>query len=163
MDTFARAPASSLIRLHMDPEGPTPSVSATSTLAELPEAAIDTVLTVAGPGSGSTLLAAELRQLGGALSRPAPGGGALRCMPGQFLMYGVAVAPDAEAARRGQADADRLADALSPWSNGWPYLNFTEQAVDMSTAFSAEAWACLRALRAAVDPAGILRANHPIR
>jgi FAD/FMN-containing dehydrogenase len=33
----------------------------------------------------------------------------------------------------------------------------------MSTAFSAEAWARLRALRAAVDPAGILRANHPIR
>jgi FAD/FMN-containing dehydrogenase len=162
MDTFARAPASSLIRLHMDPEGPTPSVSATSTLAELPEAAIDTVLTVAGPGSGSTLLAAELRQLGGALSRPAPGGGALHCMPGQFLMYGVAVAPDAEAARRGQADADRLADALSPWSNGSPYLNLTEQAVDMSTAFGAEAWARLRALRAAVDPAGVLRANHPI-
>jgi hypothetical protein len=83
-------------------------------------------------------------------------------MPGQFLMYGVAVAPDTEAARRGQADADRLADALSPWSNGSPYLNLTEQAVDVSTAFGAEAWARLRALRAAVNPAGVLRANHPI-
>jgi FAD/FMN-containing dehydrogenase len=54
-------------------------------------------------------------------------------------------------------------DALSSWSNSSPYLNFTEQTVDISTAFGAEAWARLRALRAAVDPTGILRANHTIR
>src|SRR3954468_24763369 len=39
MDTFARVPAASLVRLHMDPEGPTPGVSASTMLAELPEPA----------------------------------------------------------------------------------------------------------------------------
>ena len=47
-DTFARVPTASLVRLHMDPEGPTPAVSGTALLAVLPDAALDAVLAVAG-------------------------------------------------------------------------------------------------------------------
>jgi hypothetical protein len=160
IDTFGRVPASSLSRLHMDPEGPTPAVSATTMLAELPDAALEAVLTAAGPGSGTTLLAAELRRLGGALGRPAPGAGALPRLSGAFFCFGVAVAPDTESARRGQADADRLVDALEPWATGRRYLNFTERAVDPSVGFDPATLARLRAVRAAVDPAGVIRANH---
>lgn len=162
MDTFARVPATSLARLHLDPEGPTPSVSASALLGELPAAAIDTALGVAGPGSGSTLLAAELRQLGGALARPAPAAGALPCLEGQFMLFGVAVAMDAGSAARGQADADRLVGALAPWSSGRRYLNFTEASVDASAGYDPDSWARLRAVRAAVDPTGAFRANHSI-
>ncbi|HET6664320.1 MAG TPA: FAD-binding oxidoreductase, partial [Acidimicrobiales bacterium] len=77
MDTFARVPAASLSRLHMDPEGPTPAVSGSVLLDGLPEEAVDAFLAEVGPGSTSTLLAAELRQLGGALGRPHHGAGAL--------------------------------------------------------------------------------------
>ena len=36
-DTFGRVPAPSLVRMHMDPEGPTPSVSNTAMLDGLPD------------------------------------------------------------------------------------------------------------------------------
>lgn len=162
LDTFARVDASSLVRLHMDPEGPTPSVSGTSLLSGLPGDAVDAVLEAAGPGSSSTLLAAELRQLGGALARPAPGAGALPRIDGQFLVFGVAVAVDPESAARGQADADRLVATLSPWSNGSRYLNFSEKSIDSSCAFEPLTWARLQTIRAELDPTGLFRANHRI-
>jgi FAD/FMN-containing dehydrogenase len=65
MDTFGRVPVQVLSRLHMDPEGPTPSVSNTALLDGMPESAIEAV-EHAGPGTNSTLLIHELRQLGGA-------------------------------------------------------------------------------------------------
>ena len=73
MDNFESMPAAALSRLHMDPEGPTPSVSSTLVLGDLPAAAIDAFVAATGPGSGSHLVAAELRQLGGALGPPARG------------------------------------------------------------------------------------------
>ena len=105
LDTFARVPAASIVRLHMDPEDPTPGVSDSTILADLPEAAIATYLEKAGPGSGSTLLAAELRQLGGALARPADGAGALPMLDGKFVLFAVAVAMTPEMGIQGQADA----------------------------------------------------------
>ncbi len=162
IDTFARVESASLVRLHMDPEGPTPAVSDSALLTGLPDEAIDTLLAVAGPGSGSALLAAELRQLGGAVGRPAPGAGPLPCIDGAFLLFGVAVAPDAQAARVGQASATRLVEALTPWSTGGRYLNFTERSVPAASGYDPAAWHRLRRVRAAVDPTGLFRANHPI-
>ena len=95
-DTFARVPAAGLVRLHLDPEGPTPAVSVCAILSDLPDAAIETFLALTGRGSGSTLLAAELRQLGGALARPAEGAGAMAMVDGAFVMFGVAIAATPE-------------------------------------------------------------------
>ena len=162
IDTFGRVATSSLVRLHMDPEGPTPAVSNTALLSGLPDDAIATVLSVAGPGSSSALLAAELRQLGGAMSRPAPGAGAMPCVEGQFLLFGVAVAPDADAAAAGQASADRLVATLAPWSTGRRYLNFTETSVPSASGYDRTSLDRLRRVRAAVDPTGLFRANHPV-
>ena len=50
MDTFARVPAASLSRLHMDPEGPTPAVGGSAMLADLDDAAISAFLEAVGPG-----------------------------------------------------------------------------------------------------------------
>ena len=127
-------PAAALSRLHMDPEGPTPGVGNSSILDAMPAAAVDAFLAEVGPGSTSTLLAAELRQLGGALGRPHPNGGALDRLPGEFMLFGVAVAPFPEAAIQGRLDADRLVGALQPWSNGRQYLNFAETPVDPKSA-----------------------------
>ena len=162
MDTFARVPAASLVRLHMDPEGPTPGVSASTILADLPEAAIESFLALTGPGSGSSLLAAELRQLGGALGRPAEGAGALPMLEGRFVLFGVAVAATPELGARGHADAVALVDALSSYSSGRDYLNFAETRVDTSKSYPTETWRRLTAIRSAVDPAGRLQANHEV-
>jgi FAD/FMN-containing dehydrogenase len=162
LDTFTRMPAPALTRLHGDPETPTPAVSGSAVLGPLPAGAIDAIVAAAGPDSGSSLLMAELRQLGGALGRPDPRGGALDRIDGSYLLYAGAIAADPDMARRGTADADRLVDAVRPWSTGGQYLNFAERPVDPADAFPAGTYQRLRALRTAVDPDGRFLANHPI-
>jgi FAD/FMN-containing dehydrogenase len=163
MDTFERAPAASLVRLHMDPEGPTPAVSGSLVLGSLPEDAIDAMLAVAGPGSGSTLLLSELRQLGGALGRPHEGAGALPMLEGQFAYFGAAIAATPEMGAAGHADAMRVVAALQPWANGRQYLNFAENPTDASTGYAPEVYARLQSLRATYDPDRLMVANHQVR
>ncbi|WP_244929341.1 FAD-binding oxidoreductase [Nocardioides sp. W7] len=162
IDTFARVPAKSLVRLHMDPEGGVPAVSGSTMLHSLPDAAVDAFLAEAGPDAHTSLLAAELRQLGGALGRSDPTGGALSCLDGQFVTYAVAMALDADTATQGLADAGRLGDALAPFDNGRSYLNFAESPVATRTAYGVDRWSRLTGLRDAVDPHGLFAANHPI-
>jgi FAD/FMN-containing dehydrogenase len=162
MDTFGRVPAKSLVRLHMDPEGNTPAVSDSAVLGEAPDAAVDAFLEAAGPGSGTSLLLAELRQLGGALGRPHEGGGVLSHLEGTFGLFGAAIAPTPEAAAQGQADARRLSAAMAPYSNGRSYLNFAESVVDTRSAYDEDRWAQLKGIRSAVDEHGTFLANHAI-
>ena len=162
IDTFGRVPSASLTRLHMDPEGPTPAVATGTLLAQLPEEAVAAFLAEVGPGSTTSLLSAELRQLGGALGRHHPGAGALPRLEGAYAGFFVAMAPTPQLAAQGRADADRLVAALAPWSSERAVLNFTEQRTDTSAAYGAEAWARLCAVRASVDPHELFVANHPV-
>jgi FAD/FMN-containing dehydrogenase len=161
-DTFARVPATALVRLHMDPEGPTPAVSDSAMLGDLPDAGVDAFLEAAGPGSGTSLLMAELRQLGGALGRPHEGGGVLSHLDGTFAAFGLAVAATPEMAAQGLADAHRFTGALAPFSNGRSYLNFAESAVETRSAYAEESWLKLKGIRSAVDEHGTFLANHAI-
>jgi FAD/FMN-containing dehydrogenase len=162
IDTFARVPARSLVRLHMDPEGPTPAVSDTAMLGSFPDEAVDAFLAEVGPGSTSSLLLAELRQLGGALGRRHEGGGALDRLDAAFVAFGAAVAATPELAVQGEHDARRLMSGLRPWANGRSYLNFSESQVDPRSAYGERAWLQLKGIRSAVDPDGVFVGNHRI-
>ncbi|WP_432992638.1 FAD-binding oxidoreductase [Dactylosporangium sp. CA-233914] len=163
LDTFAQVPAATLGRLHMDPEGPTPAIDRAAMLSSLSSASIDALLSVAGPDSGTSLLvAAELRQLGGALGRPAPRHGALPQLDADFALFTCGIAATPEMGAAALADTTRVVDAMRPWASGREYLNFAGTKVDTSTAFSAAAWQRLRAIRQAFDPAGAFLANHVI-
>ena len=118
IDTFGRVPTRELIRLHMDPEGPTPVTSSTTMLAELPEEAVQAFLRETGPEATTSLLVSEIRQLGGALGRPQPGAGAVSHFEGRFLVFAAAIAATPEMGEQGHADAVRLTEALTAWSNG---------------------------------------------
>jgi hypothetical protein len=52
---------------------------------------------------------------------------------------------------------------MRPYDSGSSYLNFVEEDVDASRAFSAESWRRLQQVRADVDPGGVFLANHEIR
>lgn len=151
LDTFATVPATAVSDIHMDPPTPVPALGCGALLDTLPEAAVDALLAVAGPGSGSSLLMAELRQLGVALATPAPGGGALDHADGGYALYCVAMAPTPEAAARGHADAASAVAALSPYGHGRALRNFSEPP-DATRCFPAPTLARLREIRAAVDP-----------
>lgn len=160
IDTVARVPAASLVRLHLDPEGPTPAYASSTLICDLPDAAIAAIVDAAGPGSGTTLAVAEVRQLGGALSMPDPAGGALPSLDGRFLVLGVGLGSDAAHWPQQHADTARLLAAVQPWGTGRTYLPMTEQGADTRTAFPADVHARLAAIRRSADPHGLFVAPH---
>lgn len=162
MDTWARVPAAALSRLHMDPEQPTPNVAGSVMLGSLDDAGVRGLLDLAGPGAQTSLLSCELRQLGGALSRPANDAGALSHLDGEYVAFFVGVAATPEMAAAADADIERSIAALAPYATGSTFLNLAERPVDTSTAFASGSWERLRAVRAEVDPQGVFLAGHEV-
>jgi len=162
MDTFAMVPAASLVRLHQDPEEPMPGVSDTALLDTLGADAIDMLLEFAGPGSGSPLMMVELRQLGGALRRIAPGHGAAALIDAQFVLFAGSLAIDADMGAMIAGYAGGMMDAMQPWAARGHYLNFAEHKVDTSEAYEPTAYARLRAVKERVNPDNVIRANHEL-
>src|SRR5262249_55208078 len=74
MDTLPMRPPRGLGALHRAPPEPAPARGDGMLLTHAPVGAIDAVVEVAGPDSGSPLLSVELRHLGGALARATDGG-----------------------------------------------------------------------------------------
>ena len=159
-DTISRVPAASLVRLHLDPEGPSPGYASSALLTGLPDAAIAAVLETAGPGSGNRLTVAELRQLGGALTCPDPDGGALACVDGEFLVLGLGLDEDPATWPGMREDAARMLAALVPWTTEREYLPMLDDASDPRKAYPPEVYARLTTLRRAVDPTGLFVGQH---
>jgi len=158
IDTFGMRPPAGIAELHMDPQQPVPGLTDSMLLGDLSAEAIDAFVAAAGPGSGSRLVVADLRHVGGALRRPQPGHGALAALDASYVMFGVGMAPDPATHER----LGLLTGALAPWDTGRRYLNFAGRATDPATFFDGETHARLRAVKAAVDPGDLFRSNHPV-
>ena len=146
-------PAADIAHLQLDPQEPT-AVYANSVLVHgLPSDAVEALVATAGPGSGSNLLFVELRQLGGALARPAPRGGALDRLDGSFLVLGVGldVGTGWSAVRE---DALRILESLAPWASSRSYLSMAYEAA-ARRGWSAESYERLLRIRRSVDPNGL--------
>lgn len=162
LDTFAMVPPVGIAELHMDPPTPLPYVGDGQLLGSLPDAAIDAFVAAAGPTSGSPLVSAEIRHLGGALSRSAPNHGVLDTLDASFMTFGVGIVADEGSHRANRSALDVIAAALAPYDNGRQYLNFTEVETDPARFYRADAYARLRDVKAAFDPSEVFRSNHPI-
>jgi hypothetical protein len=103
---------------------------------------------------------AELRHLGGALSRPDPQGGALSWLDGQFLALGVGLDPDPAVQPQVRADAARFLAALDPWITGREYLPMLDDRTDIRKAFPPAIQDRLSAVRRSVDPHGLFLDPH---
>lgn len=160
MDTFARVPAVALPRIHMDPEGGARAAADHTLLTVLTEKAIDAFLGAAG--TGRSLLALELRQLGGALSRSTPGGGVIGHVDAQFAGFFLGMAPTPEAGEAVRRDAADAVAALEPWSARRELPTFSEHRDNARLCYGPDAWKRLQALRAHVDPGGRMVAGLPV-
>jgi len=160
-DTFAMIPAPALGQLNMDPPQPVPSQGDGAFLAGFPAAAIDTLVALAGPDAGTPLASIEVRHLGGALARPAPGGGAQPSIDANYLIFaaGAAPAPDLAAAIRAQAHA--VKHALAPWHAGYDYYNFEETPAPASAVLPPASYRRLQQIKAAYDPDQVIISAHP--
>ena len=161
MDTFAVVPPAELGDLAMDPNDPLPIASTTSLLDELPSAAVDELVSVAGPGSGSPLVMVELRQMGGALGRRSPDAGARATLAGEFVMFALGVPTDEESAASTKKYLDAVDRAVSPYRAG-DYPNFVEKQADARGFFDDDTWARLRQVKALYDPTDLLKGNFHI-
>jgi hypothetical protein len=162
MDTFAMVPPATLLALHMDPPGPVPAMGDHAMLGELTAEAVDAFVAAAGPGSGSPLITAELRHLGGALARRTSDGGALGTIDGAYAFFGAGVVVDEASASAVAGQLEQAKSALAPWVAGREYLNFVEHPADTSASYEPADYAVLREIRAQVDPEELFLANHPI-
>ncbi|MEV0058605.1 FAD-binding oxidoreductase [Nocardia sp. NPDC050718] len=158
LDTFARIPAAALLDVHMDPPGPTPAVSDHALLTHLPRAAVEALLTVAGPGVQTPLMFAELRHLGGALARPQDA--ALTHLAGAYALFAVSPAPTPELAALGETVTTGVVAALRPWAAPTSFLNFADRPIDPATAFGTTEWQRLQHIRDTYDPARVWVAAH---
>ena len=162
VDTFATVPPVGIAELHMDPPEPLPYVGSGQMLGSLPDSAIDAFVAAAGPTSGSSLVSAEIRHLGGALRRSAPHHGALSTLDAGFITFGVGLALDEASYAAGRDRLDVVGQAMAPYTNGKQYLNFTESHTDPARFYRDDAYRRLREVKAAVDPDEVFLSNHPI-
>jgi FAD/FMN-containing dehydrogenase len=160
IDTFGECSAASLSHLQLDPLAPTAVYANSVLLDAMPEDAVAALVGAAGPGSQSDLLFVELRQLGGALARPAPRGGAMDHMDGSFLVLGLGIDQGAGWAAV-REDSHRMTDALKPWTNDSAYLLMVDDPVDEQRGLPASAWRRLVDVRAAADPDGLFLSPRP--
>jgi UDP-N-acetylenolpyruvoylglucosamine reductase len=160
-DTLAMIPMPALSHLHMDPEHPSSGAGDGLLLSGLPAEAIDTVVRLAGPGSGSPLAAVELRQIGGEMSRARPQNGATAAYDAGYALFAGGPAPTPAVPAVGSAAA-ALRSAAAPWAARPTYLNLSETPRDPASFWTPQAYERLRRIKAAVDSRNLIRANHPI-
>ncbi|MHC0430278.1 FAD-binding protein [Streptomyces sp. O3] len=159
-DTWHTGPPSDVLDTHMDPAEPFAILGDHMLLSDLGEEGAERFLRLAGEGSNSPLVAAELRQLGGALAEPDPAGGALSRIeaPYAFMAAGVCDGdPATDEAILGHCAALRA--ALAPWDTGRTAPTFVEKRDRPQGHLSAEQIVRLDRIRERVDPTGLFRGD----
>ena len=162
LDTFGQIPIEGLSRIHMDPEQPVPAIGDHMVIRELPDEAIDAFFGVVGPEAGSPLLLAELRHLGGALAREAPGAGALSKIDAEFAMLGIGLPMTPELGEAIDVRLDLLNETMAPWAGEGGYFNFAERPCDIDAILDPQTCARLAEVKRRWDPDETIRANHAI-
>ncbi|SEP94424.1 FAD-binding protein [Microlunatus flavus] len=150
LDTWHPAPPSALTLTHLDPPDPMPYAGESALLRTLGAAGVAGFLEAAGPGSGTTIVAAELRQLGGAFGAPDRTGGAFDRTDAAFAYQGLGLATPETA-----EDLDRITTATAPWRTGFTAPSFVEGRRQQQRTSDDATVARVEAVRRAVDPDGV--------
>ena len=164
-DTVTTLPYAGIGAVHSDPVDPMPAHDETDVLHSLPAEAVEALLGVAGPGSGSPQTIVELRQLSGALARPPAHPDVLCQREGGYnlAMIGAMVPPVADVV---PAHAAAVRAALAPWSTGGAQPNFASGTGPdrLARSYDPSTLARLTELAAKYDPARVLRVGQvPVR
>jgi hypothetical protein len=161
LDTFAPIPPSALAELNMDPGQPIPFQGNAAFLSDFPAAAIDALVGLAGPDTGTPLATIEVCHLGGALARPVPDGGAQPSIDANYLLIAAGITPTPDLAAAVRAQAQAVKDALAPWRAGYDYYNSEENTAPASAVFPAASYRRLQKIKAAYDPGQVIISAHP--
>ncbi|WP_148573862.1 FAD-binding oxidoreductase [Nocardioides caldifontis] len=154
LDDATLRPYTEVDAVHADPVDPMPVVDPAILLDGFPEEAIDTLLAVAGPDSGSPQLLVELRHLGGAYARPAAHPDAFCHRDAAYSLLAVGF-PEMGAAEH----AEQIFAAMAAWDNGmiWPNFGPAHDERTARRAYDEETLAHLAEVVRTYDPDGVLQ------
>ncbi len=161
IDTFAMVPPAALSDLAMDPPEPLPFEMSHGLLETVTPEAIDALIASTDPARVTELDLIQLRHMGGALGRVAPGAGARATLAGEMCWLALGVTPDATAGAGVARALAGMDEALAPHRAGH-YPNFVERPSDTSGFFDAATWERLRSIKAAYDPGDLFKGNHHV-
>jgi FAD/FMN-containing dehydrogenase len=163
LDGVGEMPFAAVDAIHMDPTEPMPTYDRGTLLRELTAEAVDALLAVAGPQVEVPLVLVELRQLGGAVARPAAVPNAVVGRDAAFSCWVLGpMFPPVAGIVPGVVDA--VAAALGPWSTGRSLLNFagTVTAAQVGGLWEEADRRRLLAVKRRVDPAGLFTHGHVV-
>lgn len=164
IDAVGPMPYAALAAIHADPVDPMPSHEVSALTHDLSHEAVDALLAVAGPGSGSPQTVIELRLLGGALAREPRHRSAFCHREDSFslLIVGVPVPPIASAVVE---HAQAVEHALAQWNTGRALPNFTPSADPerIARCYDEDTLHWLSALANEHDPHGVLHVGQVVR
>jgi FAD/FMN-containing dehydrogenase len=161
LDTFATIPPSALGQLNMDPSQPTAGVGDGAFLSDFSAAAIDTLDVVTGPDASAPPTSVEIRHLGGALARHAPGG-ALPNIEASYLLNAVGATPTPEMAGPIHAQVRAVTDALEPWHASYDYDGFKDTPATAAAVLPTASFRRLQDIKATYDPDQLIISRHPV-
>lgn len=135
LDTWHPGPPSDALTTHGDPPQPVPSAGDTFCIDDFDAAAAAAWVRLVGPGSGSSILWAELRQLGGAFRETSPTGGVHNHLDADVAVYLVDVPPGLGARERADTAFSTIRAGMSPWTGPWTVPTLVEQATQPQCSF----------------------------
>jgi FAD/FMN-containing dehydrogenase len=159
MDTWTVTTPAAVLDTHMDPSDPLPYLGDHLLLRELGDAGAAEYVRVLGADSGSPLVMAGLRQLGGALSRPDPAGGVLNHLDAHYIYSGSSVPAGPVTRERITEHFATVRAALDPWDTGRTAPTFVESHEQPQGHLTAADIDAVDRVRARVDPDGLFRAG----
>jgi len=152
MSRWGPMPSAAVSSLHGDPEDPVPALGNSTLLDDVGDELVEALVEASGGESGSTLIATELRQLGGALRRRDVDGGVADQIDGEFVAFGVGVGATPEMKAKTEEDLARLFEAVDPWQSGRQFYNFAIAGATCGDCFSRDSLDALDAIRREYDP-----------
>lgn len=157
LDTWQLSTPPAVLRAHLDPLEPVPFYGDHMLLDDIGDDGAAEFLRVVGVGSGSPLVVAGLRQLGGAYSRPDPAGGVLNHLRACFAYTGSG-APFGSVTMESLRDhCAKVRQALRPWDTGCTVPSFVENVGQPQRHLRPDQVHAVDRVRARVDPHGMFR------
>lgn len=158
-DSWASVTLPEVTRMHMDPPEPVPILGDHMLLENLDESGARALIDLVGPDSGSPLVAAGLRQLGGALARPHPGGGVFDHLDAAFLYAGSGAALGGVTPKELAAHCAKVRSGLARWDTGTTVPTFVESREQPQRHLTLGQVRRLDRLREAIDPEGLFHSD----
>jgi FAD/FMN-containing dehydrogenase len=161
-DTWGASDAEQLAGIHLDPPFPVPALGEGRWLGPGAPAIAASILSLASdPGSPLALI--ELRNTGSTGSTAPPAGGAVTAVPGPFLLHAVGLADTPGAREAAEQALGSVRRAWAPADAGRSAVSFAEGRPGDADSLAPADRERLAAIRAALDPDGVIAASRFLR